>query len=113
DADSQVAFYRTVLAGKRLVLVLDNARDAAQVRSLLPGGATTAVLITSRNQLTSLVAIEGADQIPLDLFTEDEALELLTMRLGRTRVAAEQTAASDIVSRCARLPLALTVAASR
>lgn len=80
--------YRSQLVGKRVLVVLDNARDAEQVRPLLPGGGTALVLVTSRSQLTSLVAAEGAHPMILELLTPDEARELLERRLGPGRVAA-------------------------
>jgi DNA-binding SARP family transcriptional activator len=111
--DVQAALYRSLLAGKQVLVVLDNARDAEQVRPLLPGTATALAIITSRNQLTSLVAAEGAHPLTLDLLTEDEARQLLARRLGGERVAAESDAVDEIIARCARLPLALTIAAAR
>ncbi|HET6213124.1 MAG TPA: tetratricopeptide repeat protein, partial [Micromonosporaceae bacterium] len=95
------------------LIVLDNARDAAQVRPLLPGSPRCLVLVTSRNRLTGLVATEDAYPITLDLLTQTDALRLLADRLGEHRVAAEPRAVEEIISRCARLPLALTIAAAR
>ncbi|MGI5519941.1 ATP-binding protein [Micromonospora sp. CA-259024] len=113
DLDAQAALYRSVLAGKRILVVLDNARDAGQVRPLLPGTSAAAVLVTSRNQLTSLVSLDGAHPLPLGLLTRDAASRLLANRLGVDRVAAEPEAAEVIVAACARLPLALSIAAAR
>ncbi|HVQ91253.1 MAG TPA: tetratricopeptide repeat protein [Mycobacteriales bacterium] len=110
--DAQVGLYRSELAGRRILIVLDNARDADQVRPLLPGTPTAFALITSRNQLTSLVAAEGAQPIGVDLLTPAEAHELLAHRLGADQVAAEPAAAAEIAARCAWLPLALAVAAA-
>jgi tetratricopeptide (TPR) repeat protein len=112
DLDSQVALYRTELDGKRILVLLDNARDANQVRPLLPGCASAMAVITSRHRLTSLVALNGAEQIILDLLPYEEAIGLLSARLGKARVEAEPQAAADIVVHCARLPLALTVVAA-
>ncbi|WP_173080411.1 AfsR/SARP family transcriptional regulator [Phytohabitans rumicis] len=109
----QVDLYRGILAGRRLLIVLDNVRDPDQVRPLLPGEPGCTVVIASRNQLTSLVAIEGANPLPLDLLSTDEARELLIRRLGAARVAAEPDAVEDIIDRCARLPLALAIVAAR
>jgi DNA-binding SARP family transcriptional activator/tetratricopeptide (TPR) repeat protein len=112
DAEAQAALYRSVLAGKRVLLVLDNARDAAQVRPLLPGSAGCLVMVTSRSQLAGLAAVEGAQLLPLGLLTEQEARELLAARLG-ARVEAEREATDELIRLCARLPLALAVAAAR
>ena len=113
DVDAQAALYRTQLAGRRMLIVLDNARDSAQVRPLLPGTPTCIVLVTSRNQLSGLVAADGAHPITLDLLTQDEAHQLLTRRLGADRVAAEPDAIAAIITACAQLPLALAIVAAR
>jgi DNA-binding SARP family transcriptional activator len=112
ELDEQAALYRSILAGKRMLIVLDNARDTAQVRPLLPGAAGCLALVTSRSQLTSLAAANSAYQISLDLLTYDEARNLLAVRLGTDRVAAEPQSVADIITRCARLPLALTLFAA-
>jgi DNA-binding SARP family transcriptional activator/Tfp pilus assembly protein PilF len=113
DLDAQVGLYRSLLAGKRVLVVLDNARDAAQVRPLLPGSPGCLALVTSRNHLTGLVATEGAFPLGLNLLTVPEAQDLLARRLGPHRVASEPEAAGEIIERSARLPLALTIAAAR
>ncbi len=111
--DAQANLYRTLLSGRRVLIVLDNARDVDQVRPLLPGGSGCLVLVTSRNELTGLVATEGAHPLTLDLLTMHEARGLLASHLGQPRVDAEQGAADDIVRRCAQLPLALAIIAAR
>ena len=113
DADAQAALYRSVLAGKRVLLVLDNARDAAQVRPLLPGSAGCLVVVTSRGQFAGLAAVEGAWLLPLGLLTEQEARELLAGRFGAGRVEADPEAVAELIRLCARLPLALAVTAAR
>jgi tetratricopeptide (TPR) repeat protein len=111
--DAQAALYRTVIAGRRILIVLDNARDAGQVRPLLPGSPTVAVLVTSRNQLSSLAAVDGARILALDLLTVTEARELLAARIGTGRVAAEPEAVQRIITASARLPIALAIVAAR
>jgi DNA-binding SARP family transcriptional activator/tetratricopeptide (TPR) repeat protein len=113
DPDAQVGLYRSELAGRRVLLLLDNARDAAQVRPLLPGSPSSTVLVTSRNLLTGLVAAESAHPLAVPLPTLPDAIALVAARLGQTRVAAEAGAVRTIVERCGRLPLALAVAAAR
>ena len=111
--DGRQALYRSLLQGRRMLIVLDNARDPAQVRPLLPATPTAMVLITSRSELASLVVTEGATVISLDVLTVAEAREMLTERLGAARVAAEPEAAGELIGLCARLPLALAITAAR
>ncbi|MCA2216718.1 ATP-binding protein [Jidongwangia harbinensis] len=113
DLDGQTALYRSMLADRRMLILLDNARDAAQVRPLLPGAPGCLVLVTSRNQLTALISGGGAHPLRLELLSVAEARDLLSRRLGADRVAAEPQAVADIIAGCARLPLALSIAASR
>ncbi|SCG38981.1 AfsR/SARP family transcriptional regulator [Micromonospora halophytica] len=110
---ARTALYRSVVAGRRVLVVLDNAADADQVRPLLPGTPGCLVLVTSRHRLTSLVVVEGAHPVTVDLLTAQEAVDLLSARLGADRVAAEPPAVELITARCARLPLALAVVAAR
>ncbi|MFE5894821.1 BTAD domain-containing putative transcriptional regulator [Streptomyces sp. NPDC056462] len=111
--DAQAALYRTLLAERRVLVVLDNARDSEHVRPLLPASAGCLVLVTSRNQLHGLVAGEAAHSVTLDLLSQADALEFLSRRLGTDRVARESRAAAEIVTRCGRLPLALAVVSAR
>jgi DNA-binding SARP family transcriptional activator/Tfp pilus assembly protein PilF len=113
DLDAQTALYRSLVADKRMLIVLDNARDAAQVTPLLPGGRTCAVLITSRNPLNSLIATHGGQYLDLDVLTNHESASLLTEHLGRHCTAAEPDAVAELVACCAGLPLALSVVAAR
>ncbi|MEU7900541.1 BTAD domain-containing putative transcriptional regulator [Nonomuraea sp. NPDC049152] len=109
----QVGLYRSLLAGRRMLVLLDNARDAEQVRPLLPGAPGCLVVVTSRNRLPGLVVTEGAHSLPLDLLPVAEARRLLAGRLGLERVEAEPDAVEEIIARCAGLPLALAVVAAR
>lgn len=111
--DAQVGLYRSLLSGRRVLVVLDNARDADQVRPLLPGAPGCLALVSSRSPLTGLAAAEGAHLLALGLLTAEECRELLAARLGAARVAAEAAAVDEIVVRCAGLPLALAVVAAR
>ena len=111
--DARTSLYRSMLAGKRMFVLLDNALDAAQVRPLLPGGPCSLVVVTSRSELTGLAVTEGATQISLDVLTPAEARELLSSWLGNTRVRAERKAVAEIIGLCARLPLALAITAAR
>ncbi|WP_239159930.1 AfsR/SARP family transcriptional regulator [Virgisporangium ochraceum] len=112
DLAERAALYRSLLADRRLLVVLDNARDAGQVRPLLPGSSSLAV-VTSRSDLAGLVVSEGALPVVLDVLPAHEAHALLVRRMGARRLAAEPEAAREIVTRCARLPLALAVVAAR
>ena len=111
--DAQAGLYRSILADKRMLVVLDNARDPAQVRPLLPGSAGCLAVVTSRTWLAGLVAAEGARQLNLDVLDDAEAAELLTGRLGRGRTTAEPEALAELIAVCAGLPVALVIVAAR
>ncbi|MEX3099517.1 BTAD domain-containing putative transcriptional regulator [Streptomyces niveiscabiei] len=113
DVDSQMALYRSILADRRVLIVLDNARDSQHVRPLLPGSCTCLVVITSRTQLRGLVATHGAAPLILGPLSDTESREVLARHLGRGRTAAEPEAVDAIVEFCHRLPLALAVIAAR
>jgi len=112
-ADALFGLYRSLLADKRILVVLDNARDAAQVRPLLPGSAGCRTVVTSRDQLSGLTTVEGASPVELDVLPPAEAHDLLTRRIGMARAAAEPEAVTEISTLCARLPLALAIVAAR
>ncbi|MGW4594454.1 AfsR/SARP family transcriptional regulator [Streptomyces sp. NPDC004457] len=108
--EERSALYRSVLDGRRVLVLLDNAKDAAQVRPLLPGTEGCAALVTSRVRMLDLA---GAHLVDLDVMSPDEALALFTKIVGEERVAAEREAALDVVAACGFLPLAIRIAASR
>ncbi|HZO69839.1 MAG TPA: tetratricopeptide repeat protein [Kribbellaceae bacterium] len=112
DPDARAALYRSLLVGRKILVVLDNARDSGQVRPLLPGDPGCLVIVTSRNQLTGLVAANAACPLTLDVLSGDEAREFLARRLGASRIAAEPQAVEDLIELCARLPLALAITAA-
>jgi DNA-binding SARP family transcriptional activator len=111
--DARTGLLRSLLAGKRMLILLDNARDAAQVRPLLPGTPGCLTVITSRHEPTGLAATHGAHVLSLDVLSGAEAAEFLARRLGPQRVAAQRQAARQLIRLCARLPLALAVIAAR
>ena len=110
---AQVGLYRSLLAGRRMLVLLDNARDVEQVRPLLAGGPSCLFLVTSRHRLAGLIATEGARQIAVDLLSTAEAWQLLARRLGAARLTGEPQAVDEMIERCVRLPLALAVLAAR
>ncbi|RKT53678.1 AfsR/SARP family transcriptional regulator [Saccharothrix australiensis] len=113
DVDAQAALYRSLLAGKQVLVLLDNARDAAQVIPLLPGGPRCCVLVTSRDDLGALVALRGARRLAVDLLDPEQSRRLLGGHLGARRVADEADAVAAVVRYCAGLPLALAVLGAR
>jgi DNA-binding SARP family transcriptional activator/Tfp pilus assembly protein PilF len=110
---AQAGLYRSLLADRQMLILLDNARDEQQVRPLLPGSQGCLVLVTSRSQLAGLAAAENASLLSLDVLPHAEARQMLAARLGGQRTAAEPGAVTEITDLCARLPLALAVAAAR
>ncbi|HZM75466.1 MAG TPA: BTAD domain-containing putative transcriptional regulator [Candidatus Limnocylindrales bacterium] len=110
--EAQVGLYRSLLANRRVLVVLDNANGSEQVASLLPGGAGCVAVVTSRNSLSGLVT-GGARLITLEPLSPPEARQMLEHRLGSPRIAAQPEAVDDIIDRCARLPLALAIATAR
>ena len=113
DLAAQATLFRSLLAGRRVLLILDNALDEQQVRPLLPGSAGCLTVVTSRKRLAGLAATDGARLLDLRVLPDAESLELLAARLGPERVASEPEAAARVSALCARLPLALSVAAAR
>jgi hypothetical protein len=110
DADERAARYQSLLAGRPVLIVLDDARDAAQVRPLLPGAAGCAVIVTSRARLADLA---GAQRVDLDGLDRGEARELFTRIVGTDRIPAELEAAGHILRYCSGLPLAIRIVAAK
>ncbi|MEU5328912.1 AfsR/SARP family transcriptional regulator [Streptomyces parvus] len=108
--DERAALYRSTLDGRRVLILLDNAHDAAQIRPLLPGTPGCAALVTSRVRMVDLA---GAHLVDLDVMSPDESLQLLTRIVGAERVSSEREAALDVVAACGFLPLAIGIAARR
>jgi DNA-binding SARP family transcriptional activator len=113
DLSARAGLYRSLLAGRQMLIVLDNARDERQVRPLLPAGPGCMVLVTSRSQMAGLAAADGARLVSLDVLSHAEAREMFTARLGTGGAVADPDAVTEIAELCARLPLALAVAAAR
>ncbi|MFI6345775.1 AfsR/SARP family transcriptional regulator [Streptomyces sp. NPDC050560] len=111
--EERAGLYRSLLAGRRVLILLDNARDAQQVRPLLPAATGSMVVITSRNRLDGLVAVEGMHHLSLGPFSIPEAREAVIQRIGAARAAREPEALDTIIRECGQLPLALSVVAAR
>ncbi|MER5262109.1 BTAD domain-containing putative transcriptional regulator [Actinosynnema sp. NPDC002837] len=113
DVDAQAALYRSLVAGRRLLVVLDNARDSDQVLPLLPGGTTCTTLITSRHRLSALAASRAVPTLALDVLPDDVAHALLAGYLSPQRMSAEPEAVATLLRHCAGLPLAVGIVAAR
>jgi DNA-binding SARP family transcriptional activator/DNA-binding XRE family transcriptional regulator len=113
DEGEQVSLYRSLLADKRVLIVLDNARDTEQVRPFLLASPRSMVIVTSRSQLRGLIANDGALPLAVRLLSRDEAGQMLARRLGAERISGESAAVEEIISVCSGLPLALTMVAAR
>ncbi|MQA88557.1 MAG: hypothetical protein GEV03_29090, partial [Streptosporangiales bacterium] len=111
--DEQASLYRSLLADRRVLVVLDNAASPQQVRPLLPGSSRSLVVVTSRSQLSGLVARDGAHRLTLDVLTPTQATELLRRIIGSRRIKNEPDAATELARRCGHLPLALRIAGER
>jgi DNA-binding SARP family transcriptional activator/tetratricopeptide (TPR) repeat protein len=111
--EAQAGLYRSLLRGRRVLVLLDNARDVGQVRPLLPASPGCLVIVTSRHQLTGLITTHGATALTIQAFSPDEARDALARRLGHDRLAAEPEAVAEIVGLSAGLPLATALVAAR
>lgn len=113
DLDAQVGLYRSLIAGRKMLILLDNARDTAQVAPLLPGHSDCTVLVTSRRHLAGLVSGHGAQSLDLSVLTDTEAHRLLADRIGSDRMADEPDAVAELLACCGGLPLALSIVVAR
>jgi tetratricopeptide (TPR) repeat protein len=113
DLEAKAALYRSLLAERTMLVLVDNARSSDHVRPLLPGSPTCLVLITSRQRLDGLVVREGAYRIELDALPREDAQALLAERIGGRRLTGEPRAAAELAELCVRLPLALSIVAAR
>ncbi len=109
---AQAALYRSMLAGRRMLVLLDDAASVEQVRPLLPGAAGCLAVITSRERLTGLVASDGAQPLTLDVLSRAQSRQLLARRIGRSRLSAEPQAVDNIITGCVGLPRALATVAA-
>lgn len=112
ELDEQAATYRSLLAGRQVLVVLDNAASAEQVRPLLPGAPGSGVVVTSRDQLRPLVAIDGARFLPLDVLSAEDARLVLAQEIDADRLVADHRAIDHLVELCGHLPLALRIASA-
>jgi DNA-binding SARP family transcriptional activator len=110
--DDAIATYRSLTAGRRLLIVLDNVNSPAQVRTLLPGSPTCAVVVTSRHELAGLLVSPGGRRVSVGMLPPDEADRVLRGIVGEKRLAADPGATDELIALCAGLPLALRVAAA-
>ncbi len=113
DSQARLGLYRGMLAQRRVLVLIDNAVGGEQARPLLPASESCLVLVTSRDSLDGLAALEDAHPLPLDVLSAVESEQLLSARIGSHRVSAERDAVAAIVSSCAHLPLALALVAAR
>jgi DNA-binding SARP family transcriptional activator/tetratricopeptide (TPR) repeat protein len=113
DVEAQIGLYRSLLVGRRMLIVLDNAADTAHISSLLPGSPTCTVLVTSRRRLTGLAGAHGARMLQLDALTDDDARQVLIGHLGAERLATQWGEAAELLDYCAGLPLAISIVAAR
>ncbi|MGH3622169.1 MAG: BTAD domain-containing putative transcriptional regulator, partial [Sciscionella sp.] len=112
EQDEQVALYRSQLGDRRVLVLLDNAASAGHMRALLPGGSACAILVTSRDVLRGLAALQGARPVTLDALDDEESVRLLTAMIGESSTGAEPEATAELAALCTRLPLALRIAAA-
>ncbi|WP_336216255.1 AfsR/SARP family transcriptional regulator [Nonomuraea sp. LPB2021202275-12-8] len=113
SVDAQTALYRSMLVGRRVLVVLDNVADADQVRPLLPGDPGCLMLVTSRDRLSGLVALDGARRLKLDVLPAADAVDVLAHAAGADRVGADRDTAAELANLCGHLPLALRIAGAR